>query len=149
MANQSETPQAAAQMAETCAEFLCSLSETQKLKATYRYEDGERVFWYYPPLNRHGLPLRDMDTRQRELAYHVMARGLTEKSYEQAKLIIDHESVLGPLEKEQSKITFVRDPELYYFTIFGEPGVPTPGVGGLKDTTYHSTSVFGAIKYCP
>ena len=126
MANQVETSQAAVQMAEACTAFLDSLSDQQKAKATYSYQDGERVFWYYPPLNRHGLPLRDMDTRQQELAYRIMASGLTEKSYEQAKLIIDHELVLGPLEKEQGKITFVRDPDLYYFTIFGEPGGADP-----------------------
>ena len=126
MATQSEAPQAAAQMREACTAFLDSLSEEQKVKATYRYQDGERVFWYYPPLNRHGLPLRDMDARQRELAYNVLASGLTEKSYEQAKLIIDHELVLGPLEKEQGHVTFVRDPELYYFTVFGEPGGTDP-----------------------
>ena len=126
MANQVETSQAAVQMAEACTTFLNSLSDQQRAKATYSYQDGERVFWYYPPLNRHGLPLRDMDSRQRELAYRIMASGLTEKSYEQAKLIIDHELVLGPLEKEQGKITFVRDPELYYFTIFGEPGGADP-----------------------
>ena len=126
MASRSEAPQAAATMREACTTFLGSLSEDQKVKATYKYEDGERVFWYYPPLNRHGLPLRDMDAKQRELAYNVMASGLTEKSYEQAKLIIDHELVLGPLEKEQDKVTFVRDPELYYFTVFGEPGGTGP-----------------------
>ena len=126
MANQTETPTAAAQMTETCKAFLGSLSETQKTKATYSYADGERVFWYYPPLNRHGLALRDMDAKQRELAYNVMASGLTERSYEQAKLIIDHELVLRPLEKEQGHVTFVRDSELYYFTIFGEPGGSDP-----------------------
>jgi hypothetical protein len=126
MTDQLETSQAAAHMAETCTAFLGSLSEQQKLKAKYPYEDGERVFWYYPPLNRHGLSLRDMNGKQRELALQVMASGLTERSYEQAKLIIDHESVLGPLEKEQGQVTFVRDPELYYFTIFGEPGGSDP-----------------------
>ena len=126
MANQSEVSNAAAQMKEACTVFLRSLSEDQKIKATYSYQDGERVFWYYPPLNRHGLPLRDMDINQKELAYNIMATGLTEKSYEQAKLIIDHELVLGPLEKEQGRITFVRDPELYYFTVFGDPSGTDP-----------------------
>jgi hypothetical protein len=126
MSSQSDAPQAAATMRAACTAFLGSLSKEQKVKATYKYEDGERVFWYYPPLNRHGLPLRDMDAKQRELAFNVMASGLTEKSYEQAKLIIDHELVLGPLEKEQDKVTFVRDPELYYFTVFGEPGGSDP-----------------------
>ena len=55
-----------------------------------------------------------------------MSTALTEKSYEQAKQIIEHESVLGPLEKEQGIVSFVRDPDLYYFTIFGEPGGGEP-----------------------
>ncbi len=88
--------------------------------------DGERIFWYYPPLNRHGLPLRDMDPKQRELAHAVMAARLTDQSYQQAKLIIEHENVLGPLEKEKGMVTFVRDTELYYFTVFGEPAGQDP-----------------------
>ena len=113
-------------MNEAGAKFLESLNADQRAKATYPYLDGERVFWYYPPLNRHGLALRDMDENQRGLAYALMATGLTERSYEQAKQIIEHESVLGPLEKEQGVVSFVRDPELYYFTIFGEPAGDEP-----------------------
>ena len=126
MTAESTRPEAAVQMTVACTEFLNSLSPEQEAKATFEYLDGERVFWYYPPLNRHGLPLRDMDVKQRGLAFKVMASGLTDKSYERAKMIIDHEEVLGPLEKEQGTITFVRDPELYYFTIFGAPGGQDP-----------------------
>lgn len=126
MAVHYDTPVAATQMGQACANFLKSLSDDQKAKATFDYLDGERVFWYYPPMNRHGLALRDMDANQRELAMAMMASGLTDKSYEQAKLIIDHELVLGPLEKEKGLKTFVRDPELYYFTVFGEPGGKDP-----------------------
>ena len=113
-------------MNEAGSKFLESLDAQQRAKATYAYLDGERVFWYYPPLNRHGLPLRDMDENQRGLAYALMATGLTDRSYEQAKQIIEHESVLGPLEKEEGRVSFLRDPELYYFTIFGEPNGSEP-----------------------
>lgn len=123
---QAETPQAVAQMVDAAKAFVSSLNGQQKSKAIFEYMDGERVFWYYPPLNRHGLPLRDMDPAQRDLAMAVMASGLTPESYEQAKLIIEHEDVLGPLEKEQGRITFTRDTSLYYFTIFGEPGGDDP-----------------------
>ena len=126
MATQHVHSEAAVEMSEACSSFLQSLNPDQKAKATYQYLDGERVFWYYPPLNRHGLPLRDMDANQRKLADAVMASGLTEQSYKQAKLIIDHEDVLGPLEKENNMVTFVRDKELYYFTLFGEPGTEDP-----------------------
>ena len=123
---QAETPQAVAQMVDAAKAFLGSLNAQQKAKATFEYMDGERVFWYYPPMNRHGLPLRDMEPAQRDLAMAVMASGLTSESYEQAKLIIEHEDVLGPLEKERGHISFKRDVELYYFTIFGEPGGNDP-----------------------
>ena len=115
--------QAAAQMAAATRRFLDSLTAEQKDQlATFEYMDGERMYWYYPPINRHGLALRDMDANQRELAFALLASGLTPRSYEQARQIIEHEDVLGPLEKEMGMITFVRDVELYYFTIFGEPG---------------------------
>ncbi len=126
MTVQSTHAAAVSQMTEACSNFLNSLNSDQKAKTVYSYSDGERIFWYYPPLNRHGLPLREMDAQQRQLAYAVMASGLTDKSYEQAKLIIEHEDVLGPLEVEQDKVTFLRDTERYYFTIFGEPGGADP-----------------------
>ena len=116
----------ARQMADASSRFLDSLSPEQKAKATFDYLDGERVFWYYPPMNRHGLAIRDMEPSQRELAYAVMASGLTAESYQKAKLIIDHEAVLGPLEKEKGVVSFVRDPELYYFTVFGDPSGADP-----------------------
>ena len=77
-------------------------------------------------MNRHGLALRDMDSGQRKLAYAIMASSLTSRAYEQATQIMDLEEVLGPLEKEQGKVSFDRDPALYYFTIFGKPGGEDP-----------------------
>jgi hypothetical protein len=114
--------QVTAQMAEAASNWVDSLTPEQKAKATFHYMDGERIFWYYPPLNRHGLPLRDMDASQRELAYKIMESTLDKAAYEKAKLIIEHESVLGPLEKEEGQVTWDRNPELYYWTVFGEPG---------------------------
>ena len=114
------------QMADACSRFLDSLSPDQRSTATYRYEDGERVFWYYPPLNRHGLSLRDMESSQRDLAYGIMASALTDEAYEKASQIIDLETVLGPLEAEAGEVTWDRDPGLYYFTVFGEPGGEGP-----------------------
>jgi hypothetical protein len=101
--------------------FYNSLSDNQKGMTFFNYLDGERLFWYYPPLNRHGLPLRDMDETQISLAFELLSTGLTKKSYLQAKQIINLETILGPLEKSQGKVSFKRDPALYYFTIFGTP----------------------------
>ena len=126
MATMQHLPQAAAQMERAAGKFLDSLTEAQKAKAAFEYMDGERMYWYYPPINRHGLALRDMSGNQRALAMALLESGLTPRSFEQAKQIMEHEDVLGPLEKEMGMVTFVRDVELYYFTIFGEPGTKEP-----------------------
>ena len=126
MATQVAHPQVASRMAQACNDFLSSLDPDQRAKATYAYLDGERVFWYYAPLNRHGLPLRDMDESQRELARAILASGLADRAYEQARQIIDLETHLGEIEHEEDNVTWARDPELYYFTVFGEPGGEEP-----------------------
>ena len=126
MATQTKHPVASAQMADAASAFLSSLSDELRAKATYSYLDGERLFWYYPPLNRHGVPLRDMSSAQRELALGLMASGLNERSNGMARQIIDLETVLARVEREQGLKTFLRNPELYYFTVFGEPGGADP-----------------------
>ncbi len=115
-----------AEIAAACNNWLNSLTSEQKAKGIYDFRDGERIFWYYPPLNRHGLALRDMDSNQRELALAMIDCSLAPDTAEKAKLIIEHELVLGPIEKSEGAVSFDRDPELYYWTVFGEPGGDGP-----------------------
>ena len=115
-----------AAMVDAARRWVASLDSDQRGKATYHYMDGERLFWYYPPLNRHGLPLRDMNEQQRGHAMDLLATGLTDESNQQAQSIIEHELVLGPLEAEWGQVTWPRDPELYYWTVFGDPGRHDP-----------------------
>ena len=126
MATNHDSHPSANRMEEACTRFLQSLSQEQQTKATFRYEDGERVLWYYPPLNRHGLSLKRMNADQKELAYAILASGLGEEAYRKARQIIDHEAVLGPLEVEKNIVTWDRDPALYHFSVFGEPGGKDP-----------------------
>ena len=108
-------------MRRAAIEFVGSLDARQRARTVFDFMDGERIFWYYPPTNRHGLPLRDMSTVQRGLAMSLMRVGLSERAYEQAAAIIDLEVVLGELERAAGRRSFRRDPELYYWTIFGDP----------------------------
>ena len=117
-----EAGASASGMTEAARAFLDGLDERQRGVAAYEYLDAERIFWYYPPANRHGLPLRDMTEPQREAALELLRSGLTERAYEQARGIIDLETTLGEIERGAGARSFVRDPELYYWTVFGEPG---------------------------
>ena len=112
---------AGAAMRQAAAGFVDSLDAERRAKTIYDYMDGERIFWYYPPTNRHGLPLRDMSEDQRDLALRLMQAGLSERAYEQAVGIIDLEVILGEIERAAGRTAFKRDPELYYWTIFGDP----------------------------
>ena len=118
--------QVTSEIADACNNWLNSLTPEQKAKGTYDFRDGERIFWYYPPLNRHGLPLRDMTPEQRELAYAMIDSSLAPDAAQKAKLIMEHESVLGPIEVEEGHSNWDRNPELYYWTVFGEPGGDGP-----------------------
>ena len=112
---------AGAAMRSAATDFANSLDAEQRAKTIYDFMDGERIFWYYPPTNRHGLPLRDMTEQQRGLAKDLMKAGLSARAYEQAVGIIDLEVILGEIEVGAGRKTFKRDPELYYWTIFGDP----------------------------
>ena len=114
-------PEAASQMAAACGDLLDSLDAAQRARATFPYLDGERLFWYYPPLNRHGLPLLAMTDEQQGLARRVLEAALSEKGYEAACAIIDHELILGEQERADGQVSWARDPGRYYFTLFGDP----------------------------
>ena len=110
-----------ANMTDAAIKFTDSLSEDQKSKACFNYFDGEKLFWYYPPLSRHGVALKNIVGNQLDLAFNLLATCLTQQSYSQARKIIDLEDILGELEQRQNQVSWNRDPELYYFTIFGNP----------------------------
>ena len=113
-------------MAAACSDLLESLDAAQRARATFPYLDGERLFWYYPPLNRHGLPLLAMSEEQQGLAKRIMEVSLSEKGYEQACAIIDHELILREQERAEGSLHWARDPGRYYFTIFGDPNGSDP-----------------------
>ena len=108
-------------MAAACGDLLDSLNAEQRARATFPYLDGERLFWYYPPLNRHGLPLLAMSDEQQGLARRVLEAALSEQGYEEACAIIDHELILGEQERAAGQLHWARDPGRYYFTLFGDP----------------------------
>jgi len=55
-----------------------------------------------------------------------MQTGLSEEAGKQARLIMNHELILGPLEVENNRVTYPRDPLLYSWTIFGDPAGSDP-----------------------
>jgi Protein of unknown function (DUF3500) len=106
-------------MALAADRFLTSLSPSQASKAVYPYDDKERFDWHFIPRARKGLPIKDLSPEQRALAFGLVQSGLGGSGFLKATTIMSLEQVLRELEKGRSGP--VRDPELYYLTIFGKP----------------------------
>ena len=99
------------------AKALMSMLEPEQLKKIQLpFDSDERFNWYYIPRERQGLPLKQMTERQRTAAFLLLHVGLSPKGYNKAESIRSLEIVLHEIEQAAR-----RDPELYYFTIFGDP----------------------------
>jgi hypothetical protein len=111
-----------AEMAAAANNLLLALQPEQKQKATFEYTDAERKNWHFIPRPRKGLPFKDLTYEQRLLAQGLLASGLSNRGYTKAVSIMSLETVLAELEK--SKVGGnVRDPENYFISIFGQPGL--------------------------
>jgi Protein of unknown function (DUF3500) len=131
----------AAVMAESATRFLASLSTEQKTKAVFSFEDEQRFDWHFIPRARKGIPLKELNDDQRRLAMEFMKSGLGAAGYQKATTIISLEIILKEIEKEGRQ---VRDPELYYFSVFGTPSVKN--IWGWRVEGHHISLNFTVIK---
>src|ERR1039457_4957081 len=68
-------------MTEAANRFLSALTPEQRAQATFPFEDAERVNWFFVPIERKGLPLRQMQPFQRHLANALLSAGLSQSGY--------------------------------------------------------------------
>jgi hypothetical protein len=116
-------------MAAAAARWLASLDSAQRAKAAFGFpDDAERTRWYYTPTERGGLPLAEMGPTQQRLAHRLVASGLSEGGYATAATIMGLENVLDAKEgwrrgyDGRTVPHRGRDPQLYFVSIFGDPG---------------------------
>ena len=122
--------------------FLKSLTPAQRTKAAYSFADEQRYNWYFVPLERQGLRLKDMNDTQRKLAIALLQLPMSENGYGKAKTIMEMEVVLKALEKlppENER----RDPDKYYFSIFGQPSEQEPW--GWRVEGHHLSLNFSSV----
>jgi Protein of unknown function (DUF3500) len=106
------------QMATAARRVLASLEKDKLAAATFPYESPERLNWHFIPRERKGLSIKAMTSAQRSLAFGLLHTGLGASGYLKATTIMSLEQVLKEVEKGSGP---VRDPELYFFSVFGAP----------------------------
>lgn len=108
-------------MTQAARDFLAGLNAEQRAEATLKLDDPARFDWHFIPKDkRKGLQVKHMDSQQRKLAHALLASAVSQLGYDKAKTIMSLEAILHELEKDR-KGAPLRDPERYYFTIFGQP----------------------------
>ena len=120
-------PRTAQRMAQAAIALLESLSSDQRARASFPFTGDERYQWAYTPGPRNGLMLKEMTATQRRAALRLFDAGLSARGAATAQQIIVHETILRETERiEQRPSVDDRDPELYYFSVFGVPGGVAP-----------------------
>lgn len=128
-------------MSDAAIAFLNSLTPEQKTKATYEFKDDERFDWHFIPKPRKGLPLREMTSTQKKLAHALLAAGLSQRGYMKAVSIMSLEDILRTIEKDT---TGRRDPDGYFFTVFGEPS--EKGTWGYRVEGHHVSQNYTVVN---
>ena len=98
--------------------FLATLDADARAEAVLPADDPARSGWHFIPMEtRKGLKLGDMTAPQRTAARRLLASLLSAAGYDLATDVMELEAVLRALENAPEK----RDPQKYYFTLFGTP----------------------------
>ncbi len=129
----------AAEMAQAAVTFLDLLTPEQRAKATFALADEQRFDWHYIPRERKGIPLKELDVKQRKLAHDFLKTSLSQRGYLKATTIMELELVLRELEGRSD-----RDPELYFFSVFGTPSSKDPW--GWRVEGHHLSLNFTVVK---
>jgi Protein of unknown function (DUF3500) len=132
--------QAIPAMSDAAKAFLGSLWQEQREKATFKLGDDERFNWFYTPVPRKGLPLREMTAGQRHLALALLSAGLSQEGFAKAATIMSLEEVLAVTEGNRPPR---RDPDGYFFSIFGEPS--DKGVWSYRVEGHHLSLHFAVV----
>jgi hypothetical protein len=136
------------EMVKAANNLLVTLTPEQQAKLKYTFNHAERMNFHFTPgpwngVGRQGLPLKEMRPEQAKLAHALLATGVSQRGYIKATTIMSLEEVLRVAEAS-GRGGLVRDPDGYYFAIFGEPS--ETGMWGFRVEGHHLTLNFTIDK---
>lgn len=120
--------------------FLATLNPEQKKKAMFPFNSEERLNWHFIPKERLGLTYKEMTADQQKAAIALLQVGLSKAGYKKVDTIRHLENVL----KEMENGSPTRDPDKYYFSIFGEPS--EKGTWGWRYEGHHVSLHWTALE---
>lgn len=143
-ANLKDEARSAPGMTQAATAFLAALSDEQRDRATFAFDDAERLNWHFIPRERKGLPVKDLEGQGLQTALALLRSGLSEAGYDQALNVMSLEETLyllegGSREERRAK----RDPRKYYLSVFGTPAAT--GSWGWRVEGHHLSLNFTLV----
>ena len=133
-----------ADMARAAGNFLDTLSDDLRKKATFAFDGPERTDWHFIPKERVGVAFKEMNLQQRRAAHRLLKNALSVKGYLKATTIMSLEQILRELEADRPGTVERRDQEKYWFAVFGEPGADKPW--GWRVEGHHLSINFSSVS---
>jgi hypothetical protein len=102
--------------------FLNSLDESQLKEVQFPFNDLSKERWSFLPtlgFKRDGIQLKDLNAKQKELAFKLLHSHLSKTGYDKVLKIIDLENVLAEISQRYD----MRDPEQYTLAFYGDPAI--------------------------
>jgi hypothetical protein len=128
------------EMTHAAQHFVATLTPEQRSQALIPFADAERANWHFVPRSRRGISFKAMKPEQRLLAFALLSTGLSQRGYGKALSVMSLETILAEVEQGRGP---VRDPELFYLSIFGEPGDKEPW--GWRVEGHHISFNFASV----
>jgi len=104
-------------MATAAEAYVGTLGSAERDRGTWELDAEQRFDWHFVPWERYGVRLKDMNPEQRTAAHGLLQSVLSSQGYLKATGVMQLEGILGQIEGRPDR----RDPEDYYFNIFGAP----------------------------
>ncbi len=109
-------------MAAAAQAYVATLGSAERDRGTWELGAEQRFDWHFIPRERYGVRLRDMNPDQRIAAHGLLQSVLSSQGYLKATGVMQLEGILGVIEGRTDR----RDPQDYYFNIFGAPSADGP-----------------------
>ena len=101
-------------------DLISLLSDEQKNKTLFAFDDPERFNFHFVPLVRKGINFNEMNATQQAAALKMLSLCASEKAYQVSQEIRQLEIILKALEKRADSDHY-RDTGKFYISIFGIP----------------------------
>ena len=112
-------------LADRAGGLLAAMNPQQREAGTWAFTDRERFDIHYAPIDLEGVRHGELSDTAKKAGEGLLAAVLSARGHEKTLAIRQLELDIRELESGRSGVEEFRDPERYYWVVFGEPAVDT------------------------